>query len=378
MVACFSPLPPILLTHVNLALVRNYWVRVSCGIFILVVFTTDNIYFNFDDGLEASTTKAHHEFTSNISCYPNGTSCVDPTGIIGEWTFVDPRNRSFASPICCGWGDHDFARNEEECGDSWPENMTILRGIPGNIHQRMCCNACTCDKFVDKYEWKSPNLPSKFDAVETCRLLGNQIALFIGDSTMFQTATTLMNSLIPGNCQMQIIFGLSDTLVGKNFGHLNRGAIWMSYVQNVQPDIVFVAVGAHISNVSFTDIVDQVLRDMKELQQKQQNITLAWKTQQPGGCTEDIFLPKHPSMVHYLMDPSVYSYNWDQFYERDLMLIHRLQKVGVPYLDMRMLYSRSDSHIGNGDCIHMCSPGPLDVIGLLFQQFLIDMKNKQN
>jgi len=60
-----------------------------------------------------------------------------------------------------------------------------------------------------------------------------------------------------------------------------------------------------------------------------------------------------------------------------LELISRLQINGIPYLDMRMLYSRSDAHVDSQidnsvDCFHFCSPGPLDVVGRLFHQLLLD------
>ena len=56
-----------------------------------------------------------------------------------------------------------------------------------------------------------------------------------------------------------------------------------------------------------------------------------------------------------------------------LNLISRLQALGMPYWDMRMIYSRSDGHVSsqtnNADCLHFCH-GPLDVMGWLFHQLL--------
>ena len=76
---------------------------------------------------------------------------------------------------------------------------------PPIYHQQIGGNGCTCedDNAHDEYEWQSPFLHPSFDPVETCTTLGNRTALFIGDSTMAQTASTLMNSLLPGKCQAQ-------------------------------------------------------------------------------------------------------------------------------------------------------------------------------
>ena len=55
----------------------------------------------------------------------------------------------------------------------------------------------------------------------------------------------------------------------------------------------------------------------------------------------------------------------------------------MPYLDLHMLYSRTDSHVNLqadgmkvADCLHICVPGPLDVIGRLFHKLLLELEEK--
>lgn len=53
----------------------------------------------------------------------------------------------------------------------------------------------------------------------------------------------------------------------------------------------------------------------------------------------------------------------------------------MPYLDMRMLYSRSDAHVNSldasqNDCLHLCAPGPLDVVGRVFHNFLLEIDTR--
>jgi hypothetical protein len=55
-------------------------------------------------------------------------------------------------------------------------------------------------------------------------------------------------------------------------------------------------------------------------------------------------------------------YNHAEFFERDLYVI--FQTLGIPLLDFRMLYSRTDAHVGSqgergGGYLHFCMPGPL-------------------
>ena len=79
----------------------------------------------------------------------------------------------------------------------------------------------------------------------TCELLGTRRVLLIGDSTMSQTASTLMNVLFPV-CATQIFYAPGDTLIAERLGHLNRGKRWNEYVYDFEPDIVVVTAGAHI------------------------------------------------------------------------------------------------------------------------------------
>jgi len=89
--------------------------------------------------------------------------------------------------------------------------------------------------------------------------------------------------------------GQSDTLVGRNYGNMNRGKVWTVLVEEMKPDIVIVTVGAHIlsDDASYIEIIDQVLNEMQEMRIIFPNIKFAWKTQTPGGCTKEIVSPKN-------------------------------------------------------------------------------------
>ena len=95
-------------------------------------------------------------------------------------------------------------------------------------------------------------------------------------------------------------------------------------------------------------------------------------------CTNEILSPKDATVAAQTANHTRGIYNYDTYYHRDLLLLDRLNSAKIPYLDIRMLYSRSDAHVSSmkgrkpGDCIHLCSPGPLGVIGRLFHQLLLN------
>ena len=139
------------------------------------------------------------------------------------------------------------------------------------------------------------------------------------------------------------------------------------------------------SGESFKKMVDTVLGEIKTMGPN--NMTLGFKTQQPGGCTKEMS-PLDPAAADRAYNYSSYkAYNHQHFYQRDLYLLSGLQRDNIPALDMRMLYSRGDAKInsldfdqvGEGaDCLHECYPGPINIIGRLFDQFLDCIYNRRD
>ena len=136
---------------------------------------------------ESQTGSSSTPNETRIACSADGT-CVDPVGVVGEWALGD--YRSFAASVCaCSRKSEGMLeKNKQQCIKAEPSNYfysgnpEYFTGIGGN----RCC-----EEFSDVYVWQSHNLPSTFDPIETCHLLGDQKVLFVGDSTMAQTATTL-------------------------------------------------------------------------------------------------------------------------------------------------------------------------------------------
>ena len=329
---------------------------------------------------------------ASTSTKTNDWTCQDAIGIQGggrgRWKYVP--NRTFAAPICCGYDNEHYKSNPTNCGEKPIQNPRLYHGKQ-TFYQQVGGQSCSCVNFKDHYVWQPKQSSSSaakgkrkqkqkdtkqlpFDPHVTCSMLRNRTVLMIGDSTMGQTATTLMNALFPANCQIQVTYAASDTLVHQPFGGLNRGMHWKQWVKYYPSDIVIVTVGAHIFGFdNYTSVVDDVLRDMLTLlneQKRNQNqnqqqqplsnitaepttkkmrrISFVWKTQQPGGCSPTIFHPNNPAKAAVRLDYTnkgkFTSYQYEEFWQRDLYLLWRLQEVGIPSLDMRMLYSRSDAH----------------------------------
>lgn len=313
----------------------------------------------------------HQGRPEHIVCQSDGI-CIDPTGIVGEWIHVG-KNKTYISPLKRIGGGN--------CGHDLVKTPHLYHGTPS---QPTTLGAkCPCFKFEDEYEWTSPSLPTLFSPSKTCERLGNQTVLFIGDSTSQQAASTLMNALVRGNCQTQVFSAMSDDLIGCHYG-MGRGKRWGKWVEEVDADIVILSVGAHIAKYLdhiYLDLIDKVLHEMEAMQQVKPNLKFVFKTQTPGGCTKDIISP-HNATDAFERSVDNHRFNYGRMRGRDLLLISRLQELGVPYLDMRMLYSRSDakvsSHLDSNrqtDCQHMCIPGPLEVIARLFDEVLLQLNN---
>lgn len=144
--------------------------------------------------------------------------------------------------------------------------------------------------------------------------------------------------------------------------------------------------GAHIKdNTRWKQTIDDVLEEIQETRgnysnHKDKAPTFVFKTQQPGGCSKEI-QPLNPADANSAYNYSQYqSYSHRYFYQRDLYLLSKLKEYGILSIDLRMLYGRTDAKIsskGNfGDCLHLCWPGPLDVIGRLFDVLLGEIDNQ--
>ena len=225
-----------------------------------------------------------------------------------------------------------------------------------------------------------------FSAARFCELLGRRTVLIIGDSTMLQAAAALKNAIhfgayngtvsedvrtervdeVPG-CHRQIRFTLSDTLVHKNLGAMNRGAHWTRNVAG--HDIVLLSAGAHIHGVNGTADFQRVFRDVRSgARERFPQTQFLWKTQSPGGCTAKLGPgPKFSALE--------VERGWGEFRARDEWVLSDEVRAEAPpnfgVIDVRPLYLRGDDHTER-DCLHFCNTGndALRLIPRLLQHWL--------
>lgn len=150
----------------------------------------------------------------------NETTCDVPP-VKGQW--VEIANKTHHAPVCCGWDNAHYKADPEHCGTTSTKTNWTEHSGQTKFYQQVGGHACTCRNFRDQYKWVSEDYLPEFDASATCQLLGNRTVLMIGDSTMQQAASTLMNMVFAAGCQTQMMFAAADTLIGEPMGGLNRG-----------------------------------------------------------------------------------------------------------------------------------------------------------
>lgn len=267
---------------------------------------------------------------------------------------------------------------------------------------------CTCNDWPgSQLAWKPSSsvecrLPLQWEARAFCKELGERQMHFIGDSTMFQIAATLMNRIVldaativthenlertvpvGGNlsvarqrlleCAGQVSFATSDTLIGRNLGYFNRGKMWAEEVRaerlNDCPSIVILGANQHVGRgVDYR----QLLVDVATLIPSFTNITFFWATSVPGGCAvaAAAFPPgASPRSWEAAMNSSYHDVNNTQnlpeLYSRDQLAIDFWSGTHVRVINLLALHLRPDAHPGSfltaadRDCRHLCIPGPLD------------------
>lgn len=233
-------------------------------------------------------------------------------------------------------------------------------------------------KRHDPFVWHSPALADDWTAQDFCKTLAGRRLLLIGDSLTSQMTATLMNAVHAAKCQTNIYFAQSTLLLETIDGAIAQ----------YSPDIVVMNFGAHMKGEDrYKRHLKQVLDTTKKHQQDESsNIQFVWITQAPAGCTMEM-RPQHPFVAARM-------HNWSNavyvehglFFDRDLYAISEMQQAGIPFVDMRMLYSRTDAHIDSlatvkdgkpwlekdpkRDCLHYCGKGPLEVFPLLLLRLL--------
>lgn len=320
--------------------------------------------------------------------YSTGSWIKDePMVVKGNSTVMAPA-KSF---LCCSWDHDDYLFDRGRCGTKPNKYYTGLN----DAYTLVGGNACNCDATSplgrysisqrETYVWRpnSCDLPV-WNATLFCSVLGKRNILFVGDSTMQQTASSLMNMIYHGRggCSSQIALyhdnRLNDIIPEAN------GTNIFSVIGEFKPDIIVVNVGAHFHSIQEFELTlnGSLAKLFESTLNLKPSTKFIWKSQNPGhvDCS-NIKLPyvKH----HHITDAKVDPYFWRLFPIFDSIarkfteqmsktLSKQLKDSNVfRYLNMSMLYLRPDGH-PPGDCLHFCLPGALDVFSNILLNMLIN------
>jgi hypothetical protein len=238
----------------------------------------------------------------------------------------------------------------------------------------------------------------EWNASEFCTLLGSRSVLFMGDSTMQQTITTIANLVTAqkpqNNCAKQLLFERHD-MVGKDHPITH---IVKRYFDRI--DFLIISAGPHYHSIEHFNItVHEFFAEVDEFR-REHDLESTEKSDQENNTPKKQlrFIWKSINRAHFdcqkIVSPSNLpppipedkdQYQWSLFRTYDE--IARNLTVTYPffdYIDMYPLSLRPDGHPGynaynwakvGGDCLHFCLPGPLDVFGTLMLHYLYNLEN---
>ena len=140
----------------------------------------------------------------------------------------------------------------------------------------------------------------------------------------------------------------------------------------------FILTGAHFEDEgdAFT-VMEEVVKGVGALQERYPNIRVAWKTINPGhvDCTAFSAPVDHARVI-----APGNQFHWDLHKQFDKIAYSYANKTGMPVIDMSPLDKRPDAHPANAtlllhkavdhDCLHYCTPGPVDVFSTLLLNML--------
>lgn len=287
----------------------------------------------------------------------SNTLCRNNRHVVGKWVFNPNATKSFE---CCSWDKKGFPGNTPaKCGHSPLGFPNTYNGQPDKLSQTGG-HACNCDlnsrtevKDRERYDWKPSFcelLP--WNSTQFCELLGNRTILMIGDSTMQQTASTLMSLIAEygARCAPQVTSSRSDLLsVERNN--------YDKYVRGQKPDICIVGVGAHLHDFGDVTSVWSAFRDKwNATVEVSPHTKFFFKTMNPGHST--LNFTSEPDLFWQPLPAPFAQYQYNQQPQIDTMCVEQAQQLGMRIIDMAPLYLRRDAH---SDGQHLCLPGPLNL-----------------
>ena len=311
---------------------------------------------------------------------------------VGTWIHRGPLISKSDRP-CCSWDKRRHLASSGFQPVCAPIVTTVHAGWNGSAYGARGLlvssggNSCGCSpermRAIAEYEWEEPNNTLRpWNSHSFCAALGNRSLIMMGDSTMGQLASALHNFVVVGGgkCVSQLEMVLSDTLTGRAYGAYNRGPTLLDVLRTRAPDVLLVGAGPHLFGVGdFADVVTYVAATFQV--ERLPRAHLIWRTSLGAGCTPQgvPLVPMMPPWASFWANRSCgfyndYNYPLMQSWDEDAISFWK-NKGNTSVLDLRPLWMRFDSRISSGssalsNCVHVCVPGPLRLVGRLLTRIL--------
>lgn len=303
--------------------------------------------------------------------------CNKSDHVNGSWVHSEGREKA--------WHCFDHFGTKSHQG----ERLEYFSGIPK--YGAESYYGCSCDRKLETALRPSPREQWKwvqndcqlqsFDAAKFCKVLGTKQVLFAGDSTMWQSAATVMSLVANLGCVSQLHFGSAKRLVVVNEAEHNYHL--KDAINKFNPDVVVMTAGPHFHSVeeyqAFLHAFGTWMEESKGTNNKK--IEYFWKTINPGHVNcQHAYEPTAYNSSAFTSETDEYAWGLHPLF--DELAKQKMRELGIAVLDMSPLYARADSHLAsagmniNGDCLHYCLPGPIDIFATLLYQQLLNNEEK--
>uniref|UniRef100_A0A7S4AJ74 SGNH domain-containing protein n=1 Tax=Pseudo-nitzschia australis TaxID=44445 RepID=A0A7S4AJ74_9STRA len=306
----------------------------------------------------------------------------------------------------------ELCSRERIRGGHWKavEREKALYTLPSEAWERSCYQKEqfeTKSAPIQDWEWTADdNVPddkddcsfASFDVNRFCQLNSNRSIAFLGDSISWQQ----FNSL-------NLLIGAIDehrqrSIIKTNACNESTKLLWMrdnyasargldKIIKLSDPDLIVFNRGAHYVNnfVLATELNATLVRAFEwqqdcDRRSDKKGCLLVWRTTAPGfpDCdnvpgpigtgainrTLAKAMISNSSHPWYKASPKRQEFHWWDFADQNTMVedlfqtqILLLQGLRISFIDFyEMAILRPDLHIGRGDCLHYCLPGPFDAV----------------
>lgn len=317
--------------------------------------------------------------------------CHQSEHTVGQWSRV---NAATAITFECPNGSHAISHDKQD--------YMFHNGSKHKVFEWSGGCSCGGNCSANDWEWQPRNcwLPA-WNATHFCDLLGDRLVYLAGDSTMHQSAVSLMEMIREGNpakdCSAQIFYGLSFYLIfqghadfkwhnwfmkRRDCGKFVRQEDCEQWPHGVVPDIAVLTAGAHQADLGdMMSIWQGINEDFRTFRENffWHNFTFIWKTQNPGHISCNNFFEPETNDIYPLGPTTEDKYHYYLFKDFDAYSRNESHKNNIRLMDMAPLYLRPDSHLASAgrpsekhDCLHYCIPGALNLFSILFQNMLMN------